>query len=236
MNKSVIGAVIIVTAILGYLVLVNQSEDEAVVEEPIPVAEPEVTTEQTEVEADQEAEAARVAAETAAARLQAEAAAAAEAARAESSAAADRLEQEAAAAADVARDLAGRAAVAADGLFSSTLEAASDAANTAADRLETLTEEMNADGDAAQPDQDPTTTETAAVSTDLAAQTDLSARQVQEALTLDGFDYDRAVEVLDASNINEGSKVLLRTVLDQARNSPALLEPALEQVRNALGL
>lgn len=262
MNKTVIGAAVVVAAVGGYLIWANQADDTVVVEVPVPAAEPDTTAAQVQDDAEEAAAEARAAAEEAAARLEAEAAAAAEATRDAAGQAADRLREETAQATEAARDLAGRAsdsandlagraAEAADGALTSTMQAATEAANSAADRLESLTQDMTADqnapaqNDTVLPDvndQDPSTAaqvdpapSDAAVAADLAAGTDLTATEVQEVLTVEGFDYDRAVTVINASDMTEAGKMLSRTALDGARNSPTLLAPALEQLRNALG-
>lgn len=57
-----------------------------------------------------------------------------------------------------------------------------------------------------------------------------------EALTIDGFDFDRVAQMIDESQLGDMQKTLLKGTLDQARNNPDLLEQALTSVREALGL
>ena len=55
-------------------------------------------------------------------------------------------------------------------------------------------------------------------------------------LTVEGFDLDKVVGALDASDLGEAQKTALKAGLEQARDNPAMLRGMLDQVRAALGL
>ncbi len=57
-----------------------------------------------------------------------------------------------------------------------------------------------------------------------------------EVLTVEGFDYDKAIEAIEASDLGTLQKTALGTALGGARDNPELLQGVLEQVRGALGL
>jgi Tfp pilus assembly protein PilE len=55
------------------------------------------------------------------------------------------------------------------------------------------------------------------------------------AMTTEGFDAARVLAAIEASNLDEMRKTTLRTLVEGARNNPALIEAAMTQVRAALG-
>ena len=55
-------------------------------------------------------------------------------------------------------------------------------------------------------------------------------------LTVDGFDADKVVALLDTIDIPEGEKTTLTTALGFAKNNPALLQPVLDNIKNLLGM
>ena len=91
-----------------------------------------------------------------------------------------------------------------------------------------------------------TTDESAAEDTDSTAETsdeamsetaDESAGETGEALTVDGFDFDRVVEMIDGSeSIGSGEKMLLKTGLESARDNPEMLEDILNEIKQALDM
>lgn len=59
---------------------------------------------------------------------------------------------------------------------------------------------------------------------------------LSDVLTVDGFDFDKAVEMIDGSDLGAVQKTTLKAGLEQARDNPELLSQLLDQVRDALGL
>ena len=55
-------------------------------------------------------------------------------------------------------------------------------------------------------------------------------------LTVDGFDADKVVALLDTIDIPEGEKTTLTTALGFAKDNPALLQPVLDNIKNLLGM
>jgi len=70
----------------------------------------------------------------------------------------------------------------------------------------------------------------------LAASAEMTVAELRGLLTVDGFDFDRAIDVVDASDLNAGVQTATRTALEGARDNPALLEGVLGQLRDRLGL
>ena len=59
----------------------------------------------------------------------------------------------------------------------------------------------------------------------------------QELLTVEGFDYDAVIALIDDSEeVSPLLKTPLKQALEQARDNPDLLAAALERVRDALGI
>jgi len=83
-----------------------------------------------------------------------------------------------------------------------------------------------------------TETATGAVTeaTEAAADAASSAGDLTSLLTLDGFDMDKVVEAIDASDLSAVQKTTLTTGLQQAKDNPELLKGVLDQVKSALGL
>jgi hypothetical protein len=116
-------------------------------------------------------------------------------------------------------------------------DAASDAATAVGDAATAATEAAQATGEAASEAatavQD--TANAAAQATGEAASDAMAG--LGDLLTTTGFDYDKLVDAIDASEtLGEAQKTGLKTSLDQARDNPALLQSALDQVKAALGL
>ena len=65
---------------------------------------------------------------------------------------------------------------------------------------------------------------------------DDAAPSLTELFSADGFDYDAAVEAVEASEMGALSKGAALRALEGARDNPALLQTALEQVRGLMGL
>lgn len=70
----------------------------------------------------------------------------------------------------------------------------------------------------------------------LAAATGMTAAEAEAALTVEGFDFDRAVTLIQASDLGDLRKTLLTTGIEQAQGNPELLRIALDQTRSALGM
>lgn len=153
-----------------------------------------------------EAEAAAAAMEAAAAE-----AAAAEAAAAEAAA----LAEETAAAAAAEAEAAAIAAEEAAALAEETAEAAAAEAEAAATAAEEAVEEATA--------------EVAEAGDDLMA-------MAGDLLTVDGFDAEKVMALLDTSDIPDGEKTTLTTALNFAKDNPALLQPILDNIKNLLGM
>ena len=58
---------------------------------------------------------------------------------------------------------------------------------------------------------------------------------LSDVLTVDGFDFDKAIEMIDGSDLGAVQKTTLKAGLEQARDNPELLSQLLEQVRGAMG-
>ncbi len=104
---------------------------------------------------------------------------------------------------------------------SEAVQGATDAANDAADSA------MEATNDAAE-----ATGEAAEETMDSAGD---AVSDTPEALTLDGFDLDKAKEAIDNSSLGDMAKTTLKTAIETAQDSPELLQTALEKAREALG-
>ena len=59
---------------------------------------------------------------------------------------------------------------------------------------------------------------------------------LSDVLTVDGFDFDKAVEMIDGSDLGAVQKTTLKAGLEQARDNPELLSQLLDQIRDAMGL
>ncbi|KQI73074.1 hypothetical protein AN191_04050 [Loktanella sp. 5RATIMAR09] len=57
-----------------------------------------------------------------------------------------------------------------------------------------------------------------------------------EVLTVEGFDFDSVLEIVQNSELSQMQKTVLTTSLEGARNQPELLQPVLESIREALGM
>ncbi|WP_319824153.1 hypothetical protein [Thalassovita sp.] len=142
----------------------------------------------------------------------------AEAAAAEARAAAEKAAEEARAAAEAAAakaaEEAAAAAEAAKETAGNAVEAAKDAASDAMDKAADVAEQ-------AKEAMTPAAEEGAGL-------TDL--------FTVEGFDYDKAIEAIDASGMNDVVKMTTKSALEGARDNPDLLKEVLAQARKAMGL
>lgn len=141
--------------------------------------------------------------------------------------AAQRIEQGAATAADGAADGAQDAADAFGDAVNTAAGALSSTADNVADGIQSLTRNAGQALNSAN-------TNRAAVN--VAADAGMTPTEVEQALSADTFDYNRAVTIIDSSDLSDPNKTLLLTMLDQARADPSLLRAALEQVRTALSM
>ncbi len=55
-------------------------------------------------------------------------------------------------------------------------------------------------------------------------------------LTQEGFDADRIIEMINASDLDAMRKSVLRSAVEQARSNPALVDATITQVKTALGM
>jgi len=111
-------------------------------------------------------------------------------------------------------------------LVDATTEDAAEATEEAADDAAAATDDATDGAD---------TTEDAATATEEAAET-IDGVKVPDVLTVDGFDYDSAVQMVDDSNLNAGIKLATKSALEKARDDPEVLEQVLTQLRNRLGM
>jgi hypothetical protein len=69
------------------------------------------------------------------------------------------------------------------------------------------------------------------------ADTSTAEYQLSQLLTPEQFDADKAIEVLEASNMSSRNKISGKAMIDSARSTPQhQLDIALEQIRVVLGL
>ncbi|WP_322893522.1 MULTISPECIES: hypothetical protein [unclassified Yoonia] len=140
----------------------------------------------------------------------AEQAAAEEAAAAEAEAAAA-AEAEARAAAEAEAQAAADAAAAeAEAAAAAVEEAIEDAATATEDAIENTSDALEDTG------------------ADVAASAD-------ELLTVDGFDANQVIALIQGSNLGEQEKTTLISAVTAAQNSPTLLQPVLERISQVLG-
>jgi hypothetical protein len=126
-----------------------------------------------------------------------------------------------------AGDAAETATEAVEGATEGAADAAGDAAETAVEAGESA---VDAASDAAS--------DAAEAVTDAVTGTDAGAAapSLNEALSLDGFDFDTALAAIEGSDIAEMTKRAATAALEGARDNPDLLPAALEQARSLLGL
>lgn len=55
-------------------------------------------------------------------------------------------------------------------------------------------------------------------------------------LSLDGFDFDKVIEMINGSELDAVKKTMLSSALTQAKDNPAVLSGVLDQVKAAMGL
>ncbi len=134
-------------------------------------------------------------------------------------------------AAEAATDMAGDATDAAADMAADAAETAADTAEAAADVA------ADAAGDAVEAAADTAETAVDAVTEeamDAAPAFDLST--AAEVLTVDGFDLDKATEVVNASPLSETAKATIVTGMTQAKDNPEILSAILEKARTLLGM
>ena len=115
-----------------------------------------------------------------------------------------------------------------DEAVQSASEAAATAAAEAAQAVESATESVSAAAESAS--------DSVTEALEGATQTFADTSSINSVLTEEGFDYDKAVELVDASDLSTFQKSTLKTGLEQARDKPEMLAQVLEQAREALGL
>ena len=64
----------------------------------------------------------------------------------------------------------------------------------------------------------------------------VDATGMADLLTVDGFDYDKVVEMVENSELGTLQKTTLKAGLEQARDNPELLQGLLDRVKEAMGL
>jgi len=130
---------------------------------------------------------------------------------------------------ETATESAEQAADAATDAVEATTEAVGDAVEGAADAAqEAATEAVEAATEAGA--------EAAAVAEEAASAATSAMDAAAGLLTADGFDFDKVVEMISGSSLDESKKMMLTTAVTQAKDNPELLNAALEQVKSALGM
>ena len=76
----------------------------------------------------------------------------------------------------------------------------------------------------------------AAEASDAAEEANSGLGEVAELLTVEGFDYDKVIEMIDGSELNAMVKTSTKAALTQARDNPEMLEGVLEKLKDAMGL
>lgn len=141
----------------------------------------------------------------------------------------DTANEAADAVADTANEAADAAADAANEAADKAAEAGNEAADVAAEAAENAAEAASDAADAAS--------DAIEAATDSAAENaDNAAVEAEGPLSVQNFDMDSAVQMIDNSNIDDTQKTLLKSSLKQAQDNPELLKAALDQVRAALGM
>ena len=57
-----------------------------------------------------------------------------------------------------------------------------------------------------------------------------------ELLTVDGFDAEKVVQLLDTADLSALEKTTLGNALNAAKDNPTLLQPVLDQIKSVLGM
>jgi hypothetical protein len=127
---------------------------------------------------------------------------------------------------DAAKDAAGQAESAAESAAGTAAETAGDAAESARDAADAAVQSA---GDTAE-----SAAETAEGAVDSARQ----ALTPDETglITPEGFDADRAIEMIDNSDLGPDAKAALKSSVEAARNTPEMVEGVVQQIRSELGL
>jgi hypothetical protein len=136
------------------------------------------------------------------------------------------------AAAVAAEEAAAAAAAEVEAAANAALEEAQAAAEEALGQTADVAEE------AAEAVETDTATEEAVeeVATEAAEGSEDLMAMAGDLLTVDGFDADKVVALLDTIDIPEGEKTTLTTALGFAKDNPALLQPVLDNIKNLLGM
>ncbi|WP_439155578.1 hypothetical protein [Yoonia sp.] len=191
-----------------------------------------LTGEAARQQAEAEAAAAQAAAEAEAAAAEAEAAAEAaqQAALQEAEEAAAAAEQAAATAAAeaeaAAQAAAEEAAAAAEAVMEGTSGAAEEAVEAATEAASEAAEAVAEAADAAE--EAMTDGTQAATTNDIMEQSD-------ELLTVEGFNADRVLILIENADIPEEQKATLTNAVNTAKENPVLLQPVLDQIRQFIG-
>ena len=61
------------------------------------------------------------------------------------------------------------------------------------------------------------------------------SEEVMALFTVDGFDYDKAAEFIDGTELSGMVKTTMKAGLQKAQDNPDLLQTALEKARETLG-
>ena len=138
---------------------------------------------------------------------------------------------------EAAASLVGDAAETATETVSETVEQAAEATDEAAASVtDTATEAVSSAQETASETASAGAETAAAVSETATESAENATAAMTDYLTLDGFDFDKVAELIDASALDDVKKTLLRTTLEGAKDNPELLAGVLEQIKQALGL
>jgi len=141
---------------------------------------------------------------------------------------------------EAAEGAATAAADAVNDVVETATESAEQAADAATDAVEATTEAVGdaveGAADAAQEAATEAGAEAAAVAEEAASAATSAMDAAAGLLTADGFDFDKVVEMISGSSLDESKKMMLTTAVTQAKDNPELLNAALEQVKSALGM
>lgn len=153
----------------------------------------------------------------------------------------DEVTETASEAASDASEAAVEAATEAVEAGASVAEAASAAATAATEAaVESATTAAQAATETAAEVASEAATAVTETATEAAAQTDAGASSalggMSEYLTLDGFDFDKVIEMINGSELDALKKTMLNTALTKAKDNPELLSGVLDQVKAAMGL
>lgn len=134
-----------------------------------------------------------------------------------------------------AQELTEDAAAAAENAGAATQSAAADAAQSAEEAANEITDgdliTTTEAGEAAQEALDETSLSEATAE----ANAGTTEEGLATLLSVDGFNMDRVMAIIDGADLNALQQSTLKAALQQAQNSPEALEEVLAQLRGALG-